>query len=244
MGQHTQSKQAAKWKHGLERGDQQKVRLIGTHPAMDRRHMKMSSSCKHWVHHNLALPAGVVRIEKLRCRVSQEPGWGRGKTGTCDYRYPSRMYLHTSIYAMNWTQGAMRTTEWHLYPVPQRAINVHYKVKRRTGWTVPSSGPKPPPSRGQLCLVSSEHSWVCWQLAFPPRGGAGQSRLWRPERSRNSLQRQGELLLAQDGSMQLPWGCPCLISNLSPTVSNPEKLKVPLGEIPLWFVMRTLVRWR
>lgn len=30
-----------------ERGSEQKVRLISTHPAMDRRHMEMSSSCKH-----------------------------------------------------------------------------------------------------------------------------------------------------------------------------------------------------
>lgn len=100
---------------GRKGGYEQKVRLINTHPAMDRRHVKMSSSCKHWVHHNLAIPAGVVRIEKLRCRMSQEPGWGRGKIRFLWLSVPlMHARTYTIISAMDWTQGAMHTTELHL----------------------------------------------------------------------------------------------------------------------------------
>lgn len=53
---------------------------INTHPAMNRRHVKMSNSCKHRVHHDLAIPTGVVSIKNLCCRMAQESRRGEKKS--------------------------------------------------------------------------------------------------------------------------------------------------------------------
>lgn len=158
--------------------------LITTHPAVDRWHMKMSSSCKHWVHHNLAIPAGVVRIEKLRCRISQEPGWGSGKTR---YLWLSASLIHALThhhlcYGLNAGPCTPLSCISSLYILlTPESYNVHYKIKRRTGW--------------QLILRAKSCVWLqmittgcvdSWHSL--PEGGAWVYRLWRSERRRHSLQ--------------------------------------------------------
>lgn len=80
----------------------------------------MSRGCKHGIHYNLTLPAWVISIENLCCRLSQEPR--RGKRRKCKglYGYKQNIYpfTHPSIHKYI-----------HIHTLTQKAVDLHYKVK-------------------------------------------------------------------------------------------------------------------
>lgn len=81
---------------------------------MNRRHMEMSCSCKHWVHHDLAISTRVISIEDLGCRVSQEPRRGtEGENNIGIIIHCVLLTIHPSIYILE----------------TKKAVDVHYKIK-------------------------------------------------------------------------------------------------------------------
>lgn len=73
----------------------------------------MSRSCKHGIHHDLALPARVIRIENLCCRVSQEPRRGTRKKRKGLYGYKQN---HPSIHP-------------YIHSKPRKRLNFITKLK-------------------------------------------------------------------------------------------------------------------